>query len=209
VKAAIYLRVSTVRQTTENQEPECLAACAAEGWQPVVYRETKSGAAARDVWNQVLADARAGRVGAIVVWSLDRMGRNFWAIHDAIRECDTRGIVVVSVREPWVRSLQCQPVLRNLFVSVLAFAAEVERTRTIERISASVASARRRGTYIGRPRVLSGDLAAMKLAVSSRSAGLSWSQIQSLLTASGFRRPDGRPHSRGSIQTATQEAMNK
>jgi len=75
MKAAIYLRVSTDGQTEENQEPDCLRLCAARGWEPVVIRETESGAKERPEWRRVVELARRGQVGAVVFWALDRIGR--------------------------------------------------------------------------------------------------------------------------------------
>ena len=43
---------------------------------PVVYEEVESAAKVRATPNQMLVDARAGRVCAILVWALDRFHRS-------------------------------------------------------------------------------------------------------------------------------------
>lgn len=205
MKAAVYLRVSTDRQTIENQRPEVLAMCSHHGWIPVLFEEVESGAKARPVWDSVLAAARSGQVGAVVAWSLDRMGRTMYGILDAIRELDARGVRVVTIMEPWLFELGSSPALRSLMISILAFAAEVERTRTIEKIHRGISTARRRNVQLGRPRVIHGE--ALALATRLRVEKKTWTQIARALNDAGYRRTDGRMFARGSIQTAVHQVL--
>jgi DNA invertase Pin-like site-specific DNA recombinase len=81
VRAAIYLRVSTVGQTVENQRLELEAAAAARGWSVVaVYAdEGISGSKGRDQRPQLdlmLKDAVRRRFDVAMVWSVDRLGRS-------------------------------------------------------------------------------------------------------------------------------------
>ncbi len=62
--AALYIRVSTDRQTAENQLAELRQLAAARGFEPMSYEEVESAAKARPVMDRMLADARAGRVRA-------------------------------------------------------------------------------------------------------------------------------------------------
>jgi hypothetical protein len=55
----VYLRVSTDRQTVENQRSEVERMARARGYEPVVYEETESAAKARPVLDRMLADVRA------------------------------------------------------------------------------------------------------------------------------------------------------
>lgn len=74
--AALYLRVSTDRQTAENQVDEVTRLAVARGYEPVVYEEVESAAKARPVLDRMLADVRTGRVHAVAVWALDRLHRS-------------------------------------------------------------------------------------------------------------------------------------
>jgi len=61
MKAALYIRVSTDRQTGENQIAELRQLAAARGFEPVLYEEVESAVKARPVLDRMLADVRAGR----------------------------------------------------------------------------------------------------------------------------------------------------
>src|SRR5271166_5935551 len=80
-RAAIYLRVSTDSQTTDNQRRELEAAAEARGWEVVaVYAdEGISGAKGRDNRPQLdlmLKDAVRRKFDVAMVWAVDRLGRS-------------------------------------------------------------------------------------------------------------------------------------
>lgn len=146
--AALYLRVSTDRQTTANQRLDLERLAHARGLTPVIYEETESAAKVRPVLERVLADARAGRVSAVVVWALDRLHRNMHAIVGTLLELDRLGVQVISLREPW---LDTSGPVRQLLVAIFGWVAEQERTRLIERTKAGLERARSDGKRLGRP----------------------------------------------------------
>lgn len=149
-RAALYLRVSDgKRQDEANQEPEVRQLAERRGWEAVEYREQGSAAKVRPVLDQLMRDARAGRLGAVVVWALDRLDRSHLGCMQRVAELDRLGVAVVSVRESW---LDTSGPARSLLVSVFAWAAEQERARLIERTRAGIDRARREGKAIGRPR---------------------------------------------------------
>lgn len=154
MKAAIYLRVSGARQDEENQEPECVRICAARGWEPVIFRDVETGSkrvAARAGLSACLEAARLGQVGAVVVWALDRLGRDRFDVGVTLRRLFGWGAGVVSARESWVD--QAGP-FRDLMVEIVAWFAEQERARIIERTRAGLDAARARGVRLGRPPVV-------------------------------------------------------
>jgi DNA invertase Pin-like site-specific DNA recombinase len=148
MKAAVYLRVSTERQEEANQEPDCLRVCAARGWEPVIFRETESGAKRRPVWDSVKRAVHRGEVGGVVVWALDRAGRDRVRLSSDLAELSRKNAVVVSVREPWVD----QPTgpLRDLLIEIMAWFAASERARIVERTKAGLARAVAMGRKLGR-----------------------------------------------------------
>ena len=147
--AALYIRVSTDRQTAENQVAELRQLAAARGFEPVIYEEVESAAKARPVMERMIADARAGRVRAILVWALDRLHRSMVGSIQTVLECDRIGVPVVSVREPW---LDTAGPVRPLLIAIFGWVAEQERSRLIERTKAGLDRARRQGKKLGRPR---------------------------------------------------------
>ncbi len=141
--AAVYLRVSTNRQNPENQAPDCRKLCVSLGWAPKVFSEQASGTKDRAVWSEIMRRALRGEFCGVVVWSIDRMGRNFFDIQDAMRKLGDAGIPVASARESWVLELSESEPLRALLVAIMGFVADVERRRTMDRIQAGLATARR------------------------------------------------------------------
>lgn len=146
--AALYVRVSTDRQTAENQVAELRQLAAARGMEPVIYEEVESAAKARPVLDRMLADARAGKLRAILVWALDRLHRSMVGSIQTVLELDRLGVPVVSLREPW---LDTAGPVRPLLIAIFGWVAEQERSRLIERTRAGLERARRQGRRLGRP----------------------------------------------------------
>lgn len=147
-RCALYLRVSTDRQTVANQADEVHRMVEARGYSPEVYEEVESVAKARPVLDRLLADARAGRVGAVAVWALDRLHRSMVGAIQTVLELDRLGVQVLSVREGW---LDTNGPVRPLLVAIFGWVAEQERARLIERTRAGLERARRQGKRLGRP----------------------------------------------------------
>jgi DNA invertase Pin-like site-specific DNA recombinase len=81
MRAELYLRVSTDKQTTENQRLELEAAAAARGWDVVAtYCDNGiSGAKGRDKrpgLDDMLKDAVRRKFDMVMAWSVDRLGRS-------------------------------------------------------------------------------------------------------------------------------------
>jgi len=77
---AIYVRVSTSGQTTENQIIELAEVCERNKWNIVkVYNETMSGTKGvdeRSELSRLMKDASRKKFDKIVVWSVDRLSRS-------------------------------------------------------------------------------------------------------------------------------------
>ena len=80
MNVAIFVRVSSLQQTTENQRLELYEVCERNDWTIVEeYNETVSGTKGedeRDELKRMLTDASRKRFQILVVWSVDRLGRN-------------------------------------------------------------------------------------------------------------------------------------
>lgn len=150
-RAALYLRVSTDRQTEENQAPDLHRIAAARGWEAVEYRETASGTRDdRPELARVMEAARRGEVVAVVVWSLSRLHRSMARTVRDVLELDRLGVAVVSHRETW---LDTSGPARGLLVAIFGWLYEQERAELVARTRAGLDRARRQGKAIGRPRV--------------------------------------------------------
>ena len=80
LKVAIYVRVSTQQQTTDNQLLDLYEICERNDWTVVEeYNETISGtksASDRKELKRMLDDASRKKFDKLVVWSVDRVGRS-------------------------------------------------------------------------------------------------------------------------------------
>ena len=80
-RAALYLRVSTDGQTTDNQRLALEQVAKQRGWHIVeVYVDHGiSGAKARDkrpAFDKLCTDATRGQFDVVMAWSVDRLGRS-------------------------------------------------------------------------------------------------------------------------------------
>lgn len=149
MKAALYCRVSTSEQTTDNQLHELQRYASARGWDTAIYADTISGAKdRRPALDQLLADARRRRVDAVVCWRLDRLGRNLKHLVTLLDELQALGVSFVSLNE----GIDLSTPAGRLQLHILSALAEFERERISKRVRAGLARARRQGKKLGRPR---------------------------------------------------------
>jgi putative DNA-invertase from lambdoid prophage Rac len=148
-RAALYLRVSTDDQVTENQRPELEQLARARGLKIVaVYEEHASALKVRRRFEAMMNDAHRGAFDVLLLWALDRLGRSMVGNLQAVLELDRRGVQVLSVREPW---LDTGGPVRPLLVAIFSWVAEQERAHLVARTKAGLERARRRGVHLGRP----------------------------------------------------------
>lgn len=150
-RAALYLRVSTKAQTTDSQRAEVERLAEHRGYEIVaVYDEQASARAKkRPQFDAMMAAAHRGEFDVLVVWALDRFGRSLHKNVADVVTLDTKGVEIVSVREPW---LDTANPTRPLLISIFSWVAEQEGNRISERVRSGQARARKEGTHIGRPR---------------------------------------------------------
>jgi DNA invertase Pin-like site-specific DNA recombinase len=89
---------------------------------------------------------RAG--DAVVVWKLDRLGRNMLHILETVKVLTERGVTLVSTTD----GIDSSTAAGRMMIGVLGSLAEYERALTIERTALKRASSRANGTKFGRPR---------------------------------------------------------
>lgn len=95
-----------------------------------------------------MTGAHQRRVDVVLVWRLDRFGRNLRHLITAIEDLNAAGVAFVSMVESIDTSTPTGRLLLGAMVSFAAF--EPERIR--ERIDAGLARARRDGQKLGRKR---------------------------------------------------------
>jgi DNA invertase Pin-like site-specific DNA recombinase len=150
MRTALYARVSTLDQDPENQLLELRAYAAARGWTAKEYTDHGvSGAKeSRPALDVLLKDARRRRFDVLVVWRLDRLGRNLRHLVLFLDELQALGVAFVTLGE----GIDTSSPAGRLQLHILSAMAEFERARIGERVRAGVARARAQGRRLGRPR---------------------------------------------------------
>ena len=150
MRAAIYARVSTADQTCENQLIDLRRYCAARGWDATEYVDTGVSGAKdrRPALDALMTEARRRKVDTVVVWRLDRFGRNLRHLITAIEELNAAGVSFVSMGE----NIDTASPTGRLLLGIMGSFAAFERERIRERIHAGLARARRQGQKLGRKR---------------------------------------------------------
>lgn len=143
---AIYLRVSSKQQETKSQEPDLRRWAAACDGEIAWYSDTFTGKTMdRPGWNKLEAQMRAGKVSAVVVWRLDRLGRTakgLTALFDELRE---RKVNLISLKD----GIDLNTAAGRLMANVLASVAQYETEIRAERVLAGQAVARAKGKRWG------------------------------------------------------------
>jgi|SRR6188472_682896 DNA invertase Pin-like site-specific DNA recombinase len=149
MRCAIYARVSTWEQEPENQLQELRRYAEARNWTPVEYidRGVSGAKDRRPALDRLVADARRRRFDVLVVWRLDRLGRNLKHLVTLLEDMQAVGIAFVSLGE----GIDCTTAAGRLQLHVLAALAEFERARIAERVRAGLSRVRASGKRLGRP----------------------------------------------------------
>jgi DNA invertase Pin-like site-specific DNA recombinase len=139
IRAALYTRVSTTDQNHELQRRELLTHTDRPGWDITeTYDDITSGArTTRPALDRLLADARAGKFDVVLVWKLDRFGRNLLHCLSCIEELQELGIRFIAITQGL--DVDRRNPASKFLLHVLAAAAEFERSLILERTAAGKA----------------------------------------------------------------------
>src|SRR5260370_6218131 len=150
-QVAIYTRVSTDHQTTENQERELRAIATRMDWEIVnVYRdEGISGAKGRDerpAFDALCKDAARRQFDMVMAWSVDRLGRSVQDLVGFLSELHALGIDLMLHQQ----GLYTTTPAGNATVPLMSVFAEFERAMIRGRAKACLALARAHGKRLCR-----------------------------------------------------------
>jgi DNA invertase Pin-like site-specific DNA recombinase len=153
-RVALYVRVSTDEQTTDNQRHELEAVAKRSGWNLVgVYEDNgisgANGREKRPALDKMLKDAARREFDMIAAWSVDRLGRSLQHLVTLLEELHALGVDLYLHQQGLDTST---PSGRAMFQMCGVFA-EFERAMLVERTKAGMARARAKGKRIGRPPV--------------------------------------------------------
>jgi DNA invertase Pin-like site-specific DNA recombinase len=151
-RVAIYLRVSTKEQTTENQRRELEVVAGRAGWAVVQVFEDAgvSGAKGREkrpAYDALLKAVARREVDLVAAWSVDRLGRSMQDLVSFLEDLKGHGADLYLHQQALDTTT---PSGRALF-GMMAVFAEFERAMIQERVNAGLARAKVQGKKLGRP----------------------------------------------------------
>jgi DNA invertase Pin-like site-specific DNA recombinase len=137
-----YTRVSTVAQTLDQQNAALEAAGVTK-----TFSDTTSGA--RDDRPGLAALMDYVRQGdTVVVWKLDRLGRNTLHILETLKALTDRGVTLISTTD----GIDSSTAAGRMMIGVRGSLAEYERELVKERTALKRQASRANGTACGRPK---------------------------------------------------------
>jgi DNA invertase Pin-like site-specific DNA recombinase len=149
-RAALYVRVSTDKQTVENQIARLTEIAAARGWQIVAtYNDAGiSGAKGRDKrpgLDAMLKDAQRRKFDVVMAWAIDRLGRSLIDLLHSVQHLEACGVDLFLDQQAIDTTT---PAGRLMFQIAGAFA-EFERSMMRSRIMAGLKRAKAEGRRPG------------------------------------------------------------
>jgi DNA invertase Pin-like site-specific DNA recombinase len=165
-RAAIYLRVSTIDQTTANQERELREIAGRVGYDIVrVYKDHGvSGAKRRDqrpAFDALCHDATKRQFEVVMAWSVDRLGRSLQDLVAFLSELHALRIDLFLHQQ----GLDTTTPGGKAMFQMMGVFAEFERSIIQERVRAGLARARSEGKRLGRPTIAPEIESAIKAAL--------------------------------------------
>jgi DNA invertase Pin-like site-specific DNA recombinase len=153
-RAVLYLRVSTIDQTTANHERELREVAGRMGCEIVkVYKDHGvSGAKGREgrpAFDALCRDAAQRKFDVVMAWSVDRLGRSLQDLIAFLSELHALHIDLFLHQQ----GLDTATPAGKAMFQMMGVFAEFERSMIQERVRAGLKRAKAEGIVLGRPRL--------------------------------------------------------
>ena len=152
MRVAIYSRVSTSKQTVENQLRDLREVARRHGWTIVreLSDEGVSGAKGRkdrpafDTLHKMVARRE---IDLVMCWSIDRLGRSITDLVALMAELEAKGVDFYS----HVQAIDSRTPAGRLSFAIFSAIAEFKKSIIRERVVAGLQRAKAEGKRLGRP----------------------------------------------------------
>jgi site-specific DNA recombinase len=144
MRVAGYIRVSSQEQADsglglEAQTAKINAMATVKGWsQPVIYSDAGVSGTIEPMKRQgmssLLNDITLGKIDALIVLSLDRLGRKSRIILDLVETMKKHGVILISTKE----SFDSSTAMGTFALQMIAAVSELERNQISERTKAAL-----------------------------------------------------------------------
>ena len=153
-RAAVYVRVSTDKQTIENQLRELRQIAECRGWEVIhEYQDAgvsgAKGREARPGLDEMLKDAQRRRFDIVMAWAIDRLGRSLIDLLGTIQALEACGVDLYLDQQ----SIDTTTPAGRLMFQITGAFAEFERSMIRQRVRAGLKRAVESGKQLGRPKI--------------------------------------------------------
>jgi DNA invertase Pin-like site-specific DNA recombinase len=153
MRVAIYARVSTSEQTTENQVKELKEWADRAGHEIVTIYDDNgvSGAKGREYrreFDKLLKGAVRREFDLVAAWSVDRLGRSLQDLIGFLQDLHGAGVDLYLHQQ----ALDTTTPSGKAMFQMMGVFAEFEREMISERVKAGLARTKAKGTKLGRPK---------------------------------------------------------
>lgn len=182
-----YARVSTAKQAAQGLSVEAQEAKLREDGCERVYveRGVSGTTTSRPELDRMMDTLRPG--DTVVVWKLDRLGRDHIHLQQTVESLSARGIGVQSLTEPIFSG---DKGVTRLMVAILSTLASIEREKISERTIMGLEEARRQGKKLGGRATVTADNPRVQLAAKLHAKGWNAAQIgQEIARVHGGKTP--------------------
>lgn len=149
-RVAIYARVSTDKQTCENQLIELRAVAERMGYtiaQEFIDEGISGTKANRPALDAMMKMATQRRFDMVMCWSLDRLGRSLTNLLQLLNELESRKIDLFFHQQ----AIDTSTPMGKMMFSILGALGAYERELIRERVIAGLHTAKAKGVKLGRP----------------------------------------------------------
>ena len=166
MRVALYCRVSTAHQSSDNQLQELERVASTRGWNVVrtVRDDGISGAKGREerpALDALLKAASRREIDLIAVWSIDRLGRSLQNLVTVVNDLQALGVGLFIYQQ----QLDTTTPSGKLCFSMFGAFAEFERNLIRDRVRVGLERAKKNGVKLGRPTNLNDSVRAAIVAL--------------------------------------------
>ena len=151
-RAALYVRVSTDKQTVENQITALTKVAQARGWQIIETFSDAGYSGAKERKDRpgldaMLKAAQRGKFDVAMAWAIDRLGRSLVDLLGTIKHLEACGVDLYLDQQ----SIDTTTPAGKLMFQMCGAFAEFERSMIVARVHAGLRRAVANGKTLGRP----------------------------------------------------------
>lgn len=148
MKVAIYCRVSTEEQTTDNQKLPLIEYCKRMGWDYEVFEERESSRKTRPIQWELYNRLLRKEFDGLVIYKFDRWARSTQELVEHINKLVDKNVMVFSYTE----NIDLSSSMGRAMLTIISAFAQLERDIIRERTIAGLKRAKAQGKKLGYPK---------------------------------------------------------